>query len=162
MPLGLSPLDIVQHILLLLILVFFMKFVVYNPVIKFINKRKETVEQTVKENERLSAEVKEIKENSDKIVEEARKKAETISFEATKEAEARSKEILAEAKKKSDDMIERSKKEIENQKAKLQAEVKEEVGSLAIDIASKVLEREVSAADNKKVIDECLKGWDNN
>ena len=86
----------------------------YNPVVKFINKRKETVEQTVKENERLSAEVKEIKENSDKIVEEARKKAETISFEATKEAEARSKEILAEAKKKSDDMIERSKKEIEN------------------------------------------------
>ena len=55
-----------------------------------------------------------------------------------------------------------AKKEIENQKAKLQAEVKEEVGSLAIDIASKVLEREVSAADNKKVIDECLKGWDNN
>lgn len=108
--LGLNLFDIIQHILLLLILVFFMKYLMYNPVVKFINKRKETVEQTVKENERLSAEVKEIKENSDKIVEEARKKAETISFEATKEAEARSKEILAEAKKKSDDMIERSKK----------------------------------------------------
>ena len=62
--LGLNLFDIIQHILLLLILVFFMKYLMYNPVVKFINKRKETVEQTVKENERLSAEVKEIKENS--------------------------------------------------------------------------------------------------
>lgn len=160
--LQILPLDIVQHVLCLLILIFFMTTLVYNPVLKFINNRKASVEATVKENERLSAEVKEIKENSDKIIEDARKKAEFISFEATKEAEIKSKEILAEAKKKSNDIIEQGKKEIENQKAKLEAEVKEQVGSLAIDIASKVLEREVSAEDNQKVIDECLKGWENN
>lgn len=160
LPLGINFMEILQHVLLLGILVFFMAFLVYNPVLKFINKRKQNVEQMVKENEKLTAEVKEIKENSDKIVEDARKKAEFISFEATKEAEAKSKEILAEAKKKSDDMMARSKKEMENQRAKMEAEVKEEVGSLAIDIASKVLEREVSAKDNEKVIDECLKGWE--
>ena len=160
--LQILPLDIVQHVLCLLILIFFMTTLVYNPVLKFINNRKASVEATVKENERLSAEVKEIKENSDKIIEDARKKAEFISFEATKEAEIKSKEILAEAKKKSNDIIEQGKKEIENQKAKLEAEVKAQVGSLAIDIASKVLEREVSAEDNQKVIDECLKGWENN
>lgn len=160
--LEINFIDIIQHILLLLILVFFLKYLVYNPVLKFINKRKETVEATVKETEKLSAEAREIKENSDKIVDEARKKAEFINFEATKEAEAKSKEILAEAKKKSDALIERSKKEMENQRAKMEAEVKAEVGSLAIDIASKVLEREVSAADNEKVIDECLKGWEKN
>ena len=130
-------------------------------VINFINNRKASVEATVKENEKLSAEVKEIKENADKIVEEARKKAEFISFEATKEAETKSKEILAEAKKKSNEIIEQGKKEIANQKAKLEAEVKAEVGGLAVEIASKILEREVSAEDNQKVIDECLKGWDN-
>ena len=90
------------------------------------------------------------------------KKAEFINFEATKEATAKSKEILAEAKKSSDALLERSQKEIANQKAKLVAEVKEEVGALAVEIASKILEREVSAADNQKVIDECLKGWDKN
>jgi len=160
--LEILPLDIIQHVLCLLILIFFMTYLVYNPVLKFINNRRASVEATVKENEKLSAEVKEIKENADKIVEEARKKAEFISFEATKEAETKSKEILAEAKKKSNDIIEQGKKEIANQKAKLEAEVKAEVGSLAIDIASKVLEREVSAEDNQKVIDECLKGWENN
>ena len=159
--LQILPLDIVQHVLCLLILIFFMTTLVYNPVINFINNRKSSVEATVKENEKLSAEVKEIKENADKIVEEARKKAEFISFEATKEAETKSKEILAEAKKKSNDIIEQGKKEIANQKAKLEAEVKAEVGGLAVEIASKILEREVSAEDNQKVIDECLKGWDN-
>ncbi|MBR2302217.1 MAG: F0F1 ATP synthase subunit B [Clostridia bacterium] len=159
--LQILPLDIVQHVLCLLILIFFMTTLVYNPVLNFINKRKESVEATVKENERLSAEVKEIKENADKIVDEARKKAEFISFEATKEAETKSKEILAEAKRKSNDIIEQGKKEIANQKAKLEAEVKAEVGALAIDIAAKVLEREVSEQDNQKVIDECLKGWEN-
>ena len=159
--LQILPLDIVQHVLCLLILIFFMTTLVYNPVINFINNRKSSVEATVKENEKLSAEVKEIKENADKIVDEARKKAEFISFEATKEAETKSKEILAEAKKKSNDIIEQGKKEIANQKAKLEAEVKAEVGGLAVEIASKILEREVSAEDNQKVIDECLKGWDN-
>lgn len=159
--LQILPLDIVQHVLCLLILIFFMTTLVYNPVLNFIKNRKASVEATVKENERLSAEVKEIKENADKIVEEARKKAEFISFEATKEAEIKSKEILAEAKKKSNEIIEQGKREIANQKAKLEAEVKAEVGALAIDIASKVLEREVSEQDNQKVIDECLKGWEN-
>ena len=74
--LQILPLDIVQHVLCLLILIFFMTTLVYNPVLNFINNRKASVEATVKENERLSAEVKEIKENADKIVEEARKKAE--------------------------------------------------------------------------------------
>ena len=160
--LELKIIDVLQHIVLLLILIFVLKMLVYNPVIKFVNKRKESVEAMVKENEKLSAEVKEIKANADKIVDEAMKKAEFINFEATKEATAKSKEILAEAKKSSDALLERSQKEIANQKAKLVAEVKEEVGALAVEIASKILEREVSVADNQKVIDECLKGWDKN
>ena len=159
--LSILPLDIIQHVLCLLILIFFMTTLVYNPVLNFINNRKASVEATVKENEKLSAEVKEIKENADKIVEEARKKAEFIGFEATKEAEIKSREILAEAKKKSNDIIEQGKKEIANQNAKLEAEVKAEVGSLAVEIASKILEREVSEQDNQKVIDECIKGWEN-
>jgi F0F1-type ATP synthase membrane subunit b/b' len=65
--LQILPLDIVQHVLCLLILIFFMTTLVYNPVLNFINKRKEAVEATVKENEKLSAEVKEIKEDDVKV-----------------------------------------------------------------------------------------------
>lgn len=48
----------------------------------------------------------------------------------------------------------RAKKEIEAEKVQTRRDMKLEIADMAIQIAAKVLEREVSLDDNRKIIDE--------
>jgi F-type H+-transporting ATPase subunit b len=151
--------EILLHVVNLIILILFLKMLVYKPVMKAIRERQEKLSQMEQDNKQFAKEAEEMNAKKEEIFDETRKKAEYITLDATKQAEQRSKEIANEAKAKADAMINRAQKDIENQKAKMQQEVKEEVSDLAVDIAGKILEREVSKQDNQKIIDESLKSW---
>ena len=153
-------LEILIHVFNLIVLILFLKILVWNPVMKVIKSRQENLARIDNENKSLNAEVAKMQEQKDEIFETTRKEAEYITLQSTKEAEIKSKKIQAEGKAKADDLLKRAQSEIENQKMKLQQEIKEEAAELAVDIAEKILEREVSEKDNKKIIEDSLKGWE--
>ena len=153
-------LEILIHVFNLIVLILFLKVLVWNPVLKAIKSRQENLSRIDNENESLNAEVTKMQEQKEAIFEATKKEAEYITLQSTKEAEVKSKKIQAEGKAKADDLLKRAQSEIENQKMKLQQEIKEEAAELAIDIAEKILEREVSEKDNKKIIEDSLKGWE--
>lgn len=157
--LEIKLLEIAIHMLNLVILITFLKMLVYKPTLNFINKRKKQFEDMIDENKQLTAEAERIKSSSAEIISQARQNAEFISLEATKEAERKGKAILSEAKEKSDALVERTKKDMQNEKLRIEQEVKQQVVELAVELASKVLEREVTQVDNDKIIDSCLEGW---
>lgn len=157
--LEIKLLEILIHMLNLVILITFLRMLVYKPTLNFINKRKKRFEDMIEENKQLAAEAEAVKSSSAEIITQARQNAEFISLEATKEAERKSKAILSEAKEKSDALVMRTKKDIENERQRIEQEVKQQVVELAVELAGKVLEREVSRNDNEKIIDSCLDSW---
>ena len=69
---------------------------------------------------------------------------------------AREEEILSQAKQQAQAMRQSAEAQIAQEKKKAVNELKSEIGGIAMDIASRVVEREVSEQDHRALIDEFI------
>ena len=76
---------------------------------------------------------------------------------AQKEAQLKADETVREAQEHALNIRRRAEADIAQEKKKAINEVKDEIGGLAMDIAGKVVEKEINEADHRKLIDEFIK-----
>ena len=88
---------------------------------------------------------------------QARTRANDIVANAQKNANAQSEEILKEANRQATAIKVKAENDIAQEKKKAVNEIKNEIGAIAMDIAGKVIEREISESDHQKLIDEYIK-----
>ena len=86
-----------------------------------------------------------------------RTEANQIVTAAQKTATARSEEIVGEARAQAAALKQKAEADIAQERKKAVNEVKDEIGGIAMEIASKVVEREISEKDHKDLIDEFIK-----
>ena len=67
------------------------------------------------------------------------------------------KKVIAERKAKADSLKQKAEADIAQERKKAVNEAKDEIGGMAMEIASKVVEREIKEADHKDLIDEFIK-----
>jgi F-type H+-transporting ATPase subunit b len=152
--LEISPLEIGLHVLNVVILFIVLKLLVYKPVLKFMKKRENTFANKIDELDAREKDIIRQKEEYDAMMAEADNKAAAIITKSNEIARDHAREIVDNAKEHSRDLVLRAKKEIEAEKLQTRADLKVEITDMAVQIAEKVLEREVSAEDNRKIIDE--------
>ena len=87
---------------------------------------------------------------------QAKAEAGEIVKAADRTAAAHSEEILEDARRQAQAMLAKAEADIAQQRKKAVNEVKDELGGIAVDIASKVVEREVRPEDHAKLIDEFI------
>ena len=87
---------------------------------------------------------------------DAKNKANEILTSAQKTASVQSEEMLKEAAAQAAAIKAKAEKDIAQEKRKAVNEIKDEIGGMAMDIAGKVIEREISEEDHKKLIDEFI------
>jgi F-type H+-transporting ATPase subunit b len=152
--LGLNPLWIGIHVLNVIILFVVLRLLLYKPVLKYMKKRENTFANKVDELDTREKELIREKEEYDKIMADADSKAAAVITKSNEVARDHAREVLDNAKEHARDLVLRAKKEIEAEKIQTRAELKAEITGMAVQIAEKVLEREVSLEDNRKIIDE--------
>jgi F-type H+-transporting ATPase subunit b len=152
--LGLDPLWIGIHVLNVIILFVVLRLLLYKPVLKYMKERENKFANKVDEMDTREKELIREKEEYDKIMAEADNKAASIITKSNEVARDHAREVLDNAKEHARDLVLRAKKEIEAEKVQTRAELKAEITGMAVQIAEKVLEREVSLEDNRKIIDE--------
>ena len=86
-----------------------------------------------------------------------RTEANQIVAAAQKTAAARSEELLGEARAQAAALKQKAEADIAQERKKAVNEVKDEIGGMAMEIASKVVEREIKEADHQDLIDEFIK-----
>ena len=79
-----------------------------------------------------------------------------MSHEAQRTASLQSEEILKSAAQEARAMKEKAESDIAQEKRKAVNEVKNEIGGMAMEIAGKVIEREIKEEDHAKLIDEFI------
>lgn len=158
--LGLGLWEILFHTVNLLILIIALRFLLYKPVKRMIENHKAKLNDVFEENKKLNAEASAMKEKYDVMLEEAKQEVVRVSEQAAKNAQQKSDETIEEAKRQAKNILENAKKEAVSEKERLKSDFRETVSRLAVDIAEKVLQREISEKDNKKIIDDCLKQWE--
>ena len=123
---------------LMIQLVIFKKLLL-NPVKKVIAERKAKADSQIADAEKLRTE------------------ANQIVAAAQKTAAARSEELLGEARAQAAALKQKAEADIAQERKKAVNEVKDEIGGMAMEIASKVVEREIKEADHQDLIDEFIK-----
>ena len=132
----------------------------YKPVKAYIEKRKELLENEVKETVANKDEVKLLKLETQKEIAISHKKANEIIERAQKEAEEKREEIITSADIEAQNKIKEANIIIEKDKLNAKKEIKNDLASVAIDLSSKILGREVSSSDNEKIINDFINSLD--
>ena len=141
---------------LMIQLVIFKKLLL-NPVKKVIAERKAKADSQIADAEKLRTEAEAMKAEYEQNLQNARTEANQIVAAAQKTAAARSEELLGEARAKAAALKQKAEADIAQERKKAVNEVKDEIGGMAMEIASKVVEREIKEADHQDLIDEFIK-----
>ena len=141
---------------LMIQLVIFKKLLL-NPVKKVIAERKAKADSQIADAEKLRTEAEAMKAEYEQNLQNARTEANQIVAAAQKTAAARSEELLGEARAQAAALKQKAEADIAQERKKAVNEVKDEIGGIAMEIASKVVEREISETDHKDLIDEFIK-----
>ncbi len=141
---------------LMIQLVIFKKFLL-KPIKQVIAERKAKADSQIADATKLRTEAEAMKAEYEQNLQNARTEANQIVATAQKTATARSEEIVGEARAQAAALKQKAEADIAQERKKAVNEVKDEIGGIAMEIASKVVEREISEKDHKDLIDEFIK-----
>ena len=141
---------------LMIQLVIFKKFLL-KPIKQVIADRKAKADSEIADAQKLRTETEAMKAEYEQNLQNARTEANQIVATAQKTATARSEEIVGEARAQAAALKQKAEADIAQERKKAVNEVKDEIGGIAMEIASKVVEREISEKDHKDLIDEFIK-----
>ena len=141
---------------LMIQLVIFKKFLL-KPIKQVIADRKAKADSEIADAQKLRTEAEAMKAEYEQNLQNARTEANQIVATAQKTATARSEEIVGEARAQAAALKQKAEADIAQERKKAVNEVKDEIGGIDMEIASKVVEREISEKDHKDLIDEFIK-----
>lgn len=152
--LTIDPLQIGMHVLNVVIMFFVLKLLVYKPILKFMKNREHMISDKIDELDVREKELIQQKGEYEHMIAEAHNEAAELITKSNEMARDHAREILDNAKEHARNLVVRAKKEIEAEKVQARQDMRTQIAEMSIQIAEKVLEREISLKDNHKIIDE--------
>ncbi len=140
----------------LLILYLFLKKLLFVPVKNMIDSRQKEIDDMYGDAESTRSDALALKAEYEEKIGSANEESERILKNAQRRAQLREEEILRSADEEAARVLARAEEQIELEKKRAINEVKNEVSEMAIGIASAVIERDVSADEHKKLIDDFI------
>ena len=150
------PWNFVATIANLFIQVYLIKRFLFKPINEVLEQRRAKADEEIQQAVKAKEEAQAIKTEYEKNMEEAKNKANNIMVTAQKTAAIQSEDMLKETSRQIAAMKEKAEKDIAQEKKKAVNEIKNEIGDMAMEIAGKVIEREISESDHAKLIDEFI------
>ena len=145
----------------LLIIYLFLKKILFVPVKNMIDSRQKEVDDMYSNAESAEADAKALKKEYEAKLSSANEESEEILRTAQRRALLKEEEILKEASVEAQRIRDRASDDIALEKKRMLGEIKDEVSGMAIDIASAVIGREVSAGEHERFIDDFIDGLGN-
>ncbi|MDQ0154305.1 F0F1 ATP synthase subunit B [Robertmurraya andreesenii] len=153
---GFNGGDILFQLVMFAILLALLKKYAWGPLMGIMKQREEHVANEINSAEQSRAEAQKLLEEQRSLLKEARTEAQNLIENAKKQGDVQREEIIVLARTEAERLKESAKLEIEQQKEKAVAAIREQVATLSVMIASKVIEKELSAEDQEKLINEYI------
>ena len=150
------PWNFIAQILNLFIQMWLIKKFLFKPINEVIEKRRQLTENEIKGAREAKEKADAMKKEYETSLSSAQAEAAEIVAKAQKDAQGKADNIVKEAEDQAKGIIERAEADIEQSKKKAINEAKDTIGGLAMDIAGKVVEKEINENDHKKLIDEFI------
>lgn len=146
------PWTIIAQLCNLLIQVYLFKRYLFEPVKKVIKQRQDEINGIYTSAEEADEKAQAAKKDYENLLDGAKSEAVQIVKDATSDAQNRSSEIISEAKEEAAAIRKKASADIEREKKKALNDVKDDISTIAMDIAEKVVEKEINEKDQKALI----------
>ena len=153
---GIVPWTFIAQICNLFLQVHLIKRFLFKPINAMLEKRRAMADAEIQDAVKAKEEAIAMKSEYEQNMLEAKNKANEIVTNAQKTAAIQSEEMLKEASQQAAAMKAKAESDIAQEKRKAVNEVKNEIGGMAMEIAGKVIEREINEEDHAKLIDEFI------
>ena len=133
----------------LIVLILLRKFA-WKPILKMIKEREDSIDSALKSAENAKLEMLALKSDNEKILAQARNERDTMMKEARDMKEQIVGEAKGKAKEEADKILTSAREAIQNEKMAAITELKNQVALLSVEIAEKILKRELSDENKQK------------
>ena len=137
--------------------VFFVgKRFLWGPVTKMVQERQKEIDDMYSEADTARASAKAMEEEYQGKLSDARATSEQIVRDAVSRGQAREEEIIRQANAEASAMMDKAAADIALEKKKAINDAKNEIADIAMEIAGKVVGRQLSDADQTKLVDQFI------
>ncbi|MGD0060450.1 MAG: F0F1 ATP synthase subunit B [Verrucomicrobiia bacterium] len=150
---GLQIWTLVTFVVLLVLLAKF----AFKPIAQALDRRGESIKKSIEDAEKQRADAKKLMDDYQKQLAEARNEAGKIIEEARQLGERVRKEVVDKSNAEASAAVQRAQEEIQRQKEKGIQEMKDTVAALSVQIASRVIEKELNEATHRQLVDSLIK-----
>ncbi len=133
-----------------------LKKFLFKPVKKMIDDRQKEVDDLYAEANAAKAEAQALQAEYQARLQGAKEESAAMLRQAADRARKQEEAMVAEAKAETQAMRSAAEADIARERKKAINELKNEIGGMAVEIAEKVVEREISARDHQALIDEFI------
>ncbi len=128
----------------------------FKPVNKVLDERRAEIDGIYAKAEKASAEAEESRLNYAAAMEAAEQTANQLIMEASRDAERRGNEIESEARSRAADIRRQAETDAMLERRKAEEDIRREIADVSTRLTGKLLEREISEADHRALIDSFL------
>ncbi len=142
-------------------LLFLLRKYAWGPILSAVNERETSIKDALASAEAARSEMETLQSDNQRILKEARAEKEALLKEARNTRADLINTAKEEAQAEADKILTQAQEAIQNEKRAAISELKEQVGSIAMDIAEKVLQKELESNDKQEqLINQLLKDSD--
>lgn len=149
---------VIWQVISFLIVLIILGLYAWKPILRGIEARNDSIDEALKSAERARQEMENLKSENEKLLDEARLEREKLLKDAMAIADNIKEQAKQEAEKISQKIVDDARVSIENEKQQALKEVKNQVVKFSLEIAEKLIKKNLSQKDEqKKLVDEFVK-----
>jgi F-type H+-transporting ATPase subunit b len=160
--LSVEPGLMIWTIVIFTLLVLILRKFAWKPLLDSLNKREQTIKDSVEKAEHLRQEAEKILEENKMLLAKADEESRRVINEGKQYAEKLRNELIGKTHEDAAKMIKQAKDEIEREKISALNELKSEIADLAVKAAGKIIEENLDEKKQKKIIDGFINQIPNN
>lgn len=126
----------------------------WKPILAALDEREENIRTSMQAAEKAMAQAQDVAKKNEETLRQAEAEAQRIRRAAAEDAEALRADRMEKAKAEAEKLIEDARKAIDAEKKLAMQQLRAEVADLAVRAAEKILNAEINAEKNKKLVDE--------
>ena len=154
--LSVEPGLMIWTILIFFILLLILKKFAWKPILKSLSDREQSIKDSIDKAEYLKEEAEKVLQENKKLLAKADEESRKVLNETKELAEKMRHELLSKTNEDAQKLIAQAKSEIEREKIAALNTLKDEIANLAVSAASKIIDENLDASKQKKIIDSFI------
>ena len=134
-----------------------LKWKAWGPLMKALDDREKRISDALSAADKAKEEAQKVSSDYEKMIAKAESEKQEILSRAKQDADKLREKKEAEAESKCNDMLDKANKEIEGEKAKALKEIKSVAVNLSVEVASKIIKKNLDTDDNKRIAEETIR-----